>query len=299
MRHIAVLFLLCLAPGVSPALDLENAKKINQTCALCHGIYGQGTPGTLSPRLAGLPAEYLAKELRYYRDGIRDYPPMMVASSIASMTDEDIEDISEYLAGVNLRNLNLPQIPKYPNGDEEEGREMFMDECKTCHRRSGLGKAKKGIPPVAGQYGSYLFSQMKKFQAKERYHDDDPDDETFDELDDGELDNLVAFLTQLPAHGPLKDISPFSVPASGMAGMSPMGGTAGMGEMIAMTADGTLSSMTGMGETSLGISKIAGRFSITPAGDILLSPTNQDMRPVAGLSGDFKVTPDGILFIPR
>ncbi|MEA3274726.1 MAG: c-type cytochrome [Pseudomonadota bacterium] len=293
MIRTGLLLLLCLAPGLSSALDIENAKKINKSCALCHGVYGQGTPGTLSPRLAGLPEEYLAKELKYYRDGVRNYPPMVVASSIAGMTDEDIDDISEYLAGVNLRNLNLPEIPEYPNGKEDEGREVFLDECKSCHRRSGLGKPKKGIPPVAGQYGSYLFGQMKKFQAKDRHHDDDPDDDTFDDFEDAELDNLIAFLTKLPPHGPLEKIEPFAVTMGGMASMGDMSG------MIAMTSDGTLSSMQGMSGGAGGGTKIAGRFRITPTGDILLSPTNQDMRPVAGLSGDFKVTPDGILFIPK
>ena len=116
------------------ALDIENAKKINKTCALCHGIYGQGTPGTMSPRLAGLPKEYLAKEMRYYRDGTRNYPPMVIASSIAQMSDADIDDISDYLAGVNLRNLKLPKIPAYPNGDHRAGKELFREECKFCHR---------------------------------------------------------------------------------------------------------------------------------------------------------------------
>jgi len=216
-RTLAVLLCFMLLPGLARALDIENAKRINRTCALCHGIYGQGTPGTLSPRLAGLPKEYLAKEMRFYRDGVREYAPMVVASSIKSMSDKDIDDISEYLAGVNLRNLNLPRIPEYPNGDRMVGRETFLDECKGCHRKTGLGKPHKGIPPLAGQYGSYLFGQMKRFQAKERHHDDDPDDDTFDEWKDGELDNLVAYLTRLPPHGPLEDLEAFSL--AGMTGM--------------------------------------------------------------------------------
>ena len=294
MLRAGLLLLFFLAPTLAPALDIENAKRINKTCALCHGIYGEGTPGTLSPRLAGLPAEYLAKELRYYRDGVREYAPMVVASSIKGMSDEDIDDVSEYLAGLDLRNLNLPKIPAYPNGDGSEGKEIFKDECKSCHRKTGLGKPKKGIPPLAGQYGSYLFGQMKKFQAKYRYHDDDPEDDTFDEWDNEELDDIVAFLTKLPPHGPLKEPGPFSVSMAGLTdSMSAMSG-----DMIAMTSSGRLAAKNGKAQES-GHIKIAGRFKITPEGDILLKPVNQDMRPVAGLSGDFKVTSDGIVFLPR
>ena len=67
-----LLLSLLMIPCAAYALDAENAKRINKTCALCHGQYSQGTPGMLSPRLAGLPKEYIAKEMRYYRDGTRD-----------------------------------------------------------------------------------------------------------------------------------------------------------------------------------------------------------------------------------
>jgi len=287
MRAHAISFLLILAPGLSQALDIENAKRINRTCALCHGAYGQGTPGTLSPRLAGLPEEYLAKELRYYRDGVRNYDPMVVASSVDSMTDKDIDDISEYLAGVDLRTLNLPKVPRYIRGDAKEGERYFMEECKSCHRPSGLGKEEQGIPPVAGQYGSYLFGQMKRFQKKERYHDDDPEDETFDDLEDKDLDNLVAFVTTLPAHPPQPEPEPESFQLA-MAGMS---------GMIAMASDGTMSAM--QGTSAKGANPVAGRFRVLPSGDIVLSPTNQDMRSLTGLSGDFQITNTGILFMPR
>jgi hypothetical protein len=164
-----------------------------------------------------------------------------------------------------------------------------MEECKSCHRKTGLGKPKKDIPPVAGQYGSYLFNQMKRFQKKERHHDDDPDDETFDELADSDLDNLVTFIPGLPPHGPIDDARPFGLGTSK---------TASMNGMIAMAPPkGTLVSMQG-GEATGPAAKIAGRFKILPTGDILLSPINQDMRQVTGLTGNFKVTADGILFMP-
>lgn len=284
MIQRVVLILFILLPGLSHALNIENGKKINRTCALCHGDYGQGTPGTLSPRLAGLPAGYLEKELKYYRSGKRSYAPMVIASSIKKMTDEDIKDISEYLAGVNLRNLNLPQIPEYPNGEKDKGYKIFKKECKSCHRKTGLGKPKKGIPPIAGQYGSYIFGQIKKFQAKERDHDDDPDDETFDEWSDAELDDIIAHLTNLPAHEPLDEASKFTVGMTGSEGMVGM-------------VSGKEVSLQGMSGTE-DATNITGRFRITPIGEIVLNPLNQDMRSVAGLSGNFRITPTGILFIP-
>jgi cytochrome c553 len=217
---------------------------------------------------------------------------MVIASSVDSMTDKDIDDISEYLAGVNLRTLNLPEIPAYTKGDAERGEEYFMDECKGCHRTTGLGKPEKEIPPLAGQYGSYLFNQMKRFQEKDRHHDNDPEDETFDGLEDEALDDLVTFLTTLPAHGPLDKVEPFSLQAES----SPESEMTD--EMIALGSGGTTVATQTTGEAHKAM-KIAGRFKVLPTGDILLTPINQDMRPVTGLSGDFEVTEDGLLFIPR
>jgi cytochrome c553 len=245
----------------------------------------------LSPRLAGLPKEYLVKEMKYYRDGVREYAPMVVSSSISSMTDEDIDDISEYLSGIDLRAMNLPQIPSYTRGDPGEGEELFGDECKFCHRKSALGKPEKGIPPLAGQYGSYLFNQIEKFKARDRYHDDDPEDETFDDYAEDELDHIIAYVTRLPVHPQLDEMrGMFTLGMSGMS-MSGMDAMQGMARTIlsAPQQDTEIASPD----------TIAGRFKITPTGEILLNPNNQDLRSVAGLTGEFKITSGGILFIPK
>lgn len=291
LRTILSLGLMLLSVA-SMALDIKNAKRINKSCALCHGVYGQGTPGTLSPRLAGLSADYLAKELEFYRSGRRDYLPMTVASSIERMSDNDIRDISEYLAGINLRNLNLPVIPKYDRGDKAEGEEEFMNECKTCHKKNGLGDLKKGIPPLAGQYGSYIFSQFKKFQSKDRYHDDDPEDETFDNYNEAELDNLIAFVTDLPPHEALAPTpTQFTLKMGGMAGINAKENKS----LVKTIEEGNTDRI----EWSKGALRISGHFRVTPTGEIVLNPSNQDLRAVAGTAGQFKVIEDGILFIPN
>ncbi len=287
IRWILSSFILMLIPGIAGAIDIANAKKINQRCALCHGIYGQGTPGTLSPRISGLPAKYIAKELRYYRDGTRTYAPMVLASRIKSMTDKDIEDISQYLAGINLRNLGLPKVPRYHRGNRKKGARIFREECHFCHGKTAQGKPKKGAPPLVGQYGSYLFKQMNRFRERSRYHDDDPEDDTFEDYEEKDYDNLVAYLTSLPIY-------------TGQAGMAGMAGMEGMMGMMRSMAS-MLSMMGGM-ESMAGARanlNIAGHFRITPTGEIVLNPLNQDMRAVAGLSGDFRITSEGIVFIPK
>ncbi len=287
MRTLISLLLFLTGIWVSgvQAYDLENARRINKSCALCHGMYGQGTPGALSPRLSGLAAGYLKKEMKFYRDGTREYAPMTLASSIKKMSDKDIEDISEYLAAIDLEAMDLPEVPVYP-GESQKGREIFLDECKGCHRRSGRGKPKKDIPMVAGQYGIYLHNQLKKFQARDRYHDDDPDDDLFDEYDDETLKALVASLTVLTRQQTeerrlvvVKAKIAVKEKATGMTSMEPAKSTtlADVCEVGCSTAD----------------DEFAGRFRITPSGELVLSPKHKDLRKLAGAEGVFKVNEKG------
>jgi cytochrome c553 len=77
-------------PGMTA--NLANGEKMNDSCALCHGIYGQGAPGKLSPRIAGLPKEYLIKSIKEYRDGEhRKYGLMVYTAQLDKVSDSDIE----------------------------------------------------------------------------------------------------------------------------------------------------------------------------------------------------------------
>ena len=196
MKILLSILLLGLTSLTAQAADLANGQEINKSCALCHGNIGQGTPGKLSPRLAGLPKEYLIKATKEYRDGVRVNPLMIKTASIDKMTDADIEDISTYLSMIDIRpdpRFNISQAA----GDHSKGKEIYMDECKTCHARDGYGKPKKDAPPIAGQQVEYLYQSMKMFQFKNRMHDNDKEDETFDDLKDSDLINLTSFLATL------------------------------------------------------------------------------------------------------
>lgn len=196
MKKLLASIIIAVAPLSIQAADLANGQEINKSCALCHGNYGQGTPGKLSPRLAGMPKEYLIKVTKEYRDGVRINPLMVKTASIDKMTDADIEDISTYLSMIDMRPDARFDIVASA-GDVKEGKEIFNDECKTCHAKDGYGKPKKDAPPLAGQHTEYLYQSMKMFQFKSRLHDNDEDDETFDDLNDIELTNITAYTASL------------------------------------------------------------------------------------------------------
>jgi cytochrome c553/uncharacterized protein (DUF302 family) len=192
----AALVALCLSTPVFAA-DLANGEKINRSCALCHGAYGQGAPGKLSPRIAGMPKYYLIKAIKDYRDGVRSYPLMNKTSGLDQMTEQDIEDVSAYLASIDLSSDARFNIGPPDTGNVDAGEELFLDECKVCHNKDGYGKERKEAPPLAGQHPAYLYTVMKGFQAKSRIHDNDPEDETFLEYTDEQIINLAAHLARL------------------------------------------------------------------------------------------------------
>ena len=49
-------------------------------------------------------------------------------------------------------------------------------------------------------------------------------------------------------------------------------------------------------EVDPGDAGIAGRFRVTPTGEIVLAPKFNDIRAIAGLSGDFEITANGEIY---
>jgi cytochrome c553 len=67
------------------------------SCAACHGADGRGTT-PLFPNLHGQKAEYLAQQLRAFRDGKRQDPTM--APMAVPLSDQDIADLAAFYASL-------------------------------------------------------------------------------------------------------------------------------------------------------------------------------------------------------
>ena len=140
-------------------------------CATCHGSAADGSAA--SPKLAGIPAYYLAKQLRDYASGAR--ADAIMSAIAGTMKPEDIADVSEYYSGV--RGTPTPPPAAEPDlmalgtrlvtvGDEKK----MVQACEGCHGLEGRGEA-PAIPPLAGQYASYIALQMKMWQEGHRKND--------------------------------------------------------------------------------------------------------------------------------
>jgi len=203
------------AAGETPAVDLELGEEINETCAGCHGEYGQGSIDGEYPRLAGLTAGYIARQLRLFKQRKRINIPMLPYTNDRELPEEDLVSIAAYLASIKLPTKLPPineaefdalkrlqaskkvvNIATYP-GDAEAGHKFYKKECASCHGGDGYGDDKKHIPQLAGQYSLYLLKQVENIRTAERFHDEADDAGIFREYTDAEIAAMLAFLATL------------------------------------------------------------------------------------------------------
>lgn len=78
---------------------------LGQSCASCHGAEGQGTEDKNNPVLAGQYQDYLVQALNDYRSKKRKHDIMN--GNVAKLTDEQIEDLAAYFAGLPSKTNDL------------------------------------------------------------------------------------------------------------------------------------------------------------------------------------------------
>lgn len=215
MRLFFPIFFCFLAVWVSSpavAVDLEKGKEINGTCAACHGEFGQGGKKGEYPRLAGQRVSYIESQLRNFRSRLRLNIPMFPYTQERELSDEDIKDISAYLAGVRLPSkmpaytgkedaLTMLQmadrvmiIPR-AEGNVENGGEIFRKECAACHGETARGKGM--VPMLVGQYTPYLKRQVGLYRQGDRPHDEDSVGGVLSGLTEKDLYDVLAYLTAI------------------------------------------------------------------------------------------------------
>lgn len=95
----AVIVALALFGAVNAvqAADAAAGKAKSSTCVACHGANGMSN-NPLYPNLAGQKEQYLAKQLKAFRDGQRQDPVMTAMAK--PLSDDDIANLAAYYAGL-------------------------------------------------------------------------------------------------------------------------------------------------------------------------------------------------------
>jgi len=160
MQSLRPFRLLLLALFALPAFaqDLAKGKDINGTCAACHGQYGAGGKKGEYPRIGGQRAAYIEDQLRSFRARKRVNIPMYPYTQERELPDEDIKDVSAYLASIELptkwpefkdsddaltRLTAMEKVMIVPRveGNIDNGGAIYQKQCASCHGKTGKGRA--------------------------------------------------------------------------------------------------------------------------------------------------------------
>lgn len=159
-------------------------------CIHCHGLRGEGN-GFDAPRLAGLPAGYLQKQMEDYAAGLRPHEAMReVARSLDS--HERVRVANHY--------ATLPPQAVPPTAQEAIAAEtpaLYARACLQCHGVDGAGTSNG--PPLNGQPAFYLAQQLQDWQLSKRRNDGNHVMlEVAQRLDAGEVRQLSLYLARIP-----------------------------------------------------------------------------------------------------
>lgn len=71
-------------------------------CISCHGPKGSGNPPGVIPTISGQYAKYTAGQLMAFRAGTRSNDPnAMMRDAVRGLTDQQIQAVAEYMAGLH------------------------------------------------------------------------------------------------------------------------------------------------------------------------------------------------------
>ena len=179
LSHVVIGSLLILAWPSAHAAD--GQKIFNQggqnpaamACLGCHGADGKGIAAAGFPRLAGLPAGYLSKQLQDFRSGSRKQAVMEPLAK--ALDDTEIEAISAYLA--KLPADAAPDTRRQQITTDPVARLAIYGDwsrkipgCVQCHGPGGSGVGEH-FPPLAGQPAGYLVAQLNAWRDGSRSND--------------------------------------------------------------------------------------------------------------------------------
>jgi cytochrome c553 len=143
---------------------------VNQVCAGCHSVDGNSVIPA-NPKLAGLNAEYINKQLAEFKSGARQNAIM--SGMVAGLSPQDMLNVAAYYSA---------QQPKPDTAKDQElalnGQKIFrggvqgtgVPACASCHGPQGQGIPAQ-FPRLAGQHSDYTYAQLNAFRLGERAND--------------------------------------------------------------------------------------------------------------------------------
>ena len=138
-------------------------------CANCHGSDGISADPAI-PKIAGMDAGYLRKQLKAFISGQRRNEQMSPVA--ATLSDDDVAALATHFGKQAGRpgQSAVPALVALGKQIYEDGiSERSVPACASCHQSDGAGNVR--FPRVAGQHQAYTLAQLVAFQSGRRATD--------------------------------------------------------------------------------------------------------------------------------
>lgn len=174
MAAIGALALLWTSsPGWTQELSVtpQNAEDTAiGVCGTCHGPDGNSI-NPMFPRLAGQHANYLARQLKSFKEQTRGDPYAIAYmwGMASGLSDETIGALAQYYSRQKTgpgKNHDTATVARgrdiYEHGIPSQG----VPACAACHGPDAQGNDM--FPRLAGQHAEYVLKQLASFQSNMR-----------------------------------------------------------------------------------------------------------------------------------
>ena len=181
MKRILLAGVLCWAAILTHAADAVKSAPDNKAemmargqqiagavCVACHGLDGMSAIAA-NPNIAGMPEQYVAKQLELFKTGVRKNPVMQ--GMAANLSADDMKALGRYYfsqkpkANAVARDAALGAKGQklYRAGKPE----LNIPACAGCHGGAGAG-IPASFPRLAGQWPEYTLEQLKQYATGAR-----------------------------------------------------------------------------------------------------------------------------------
>ncbi len=144
------------------------------SCAVCHGASGEGNEARSAPRLAGLDASYVDRQLDLFASGKRGTEPGDAFGPQMYVIAQSLQPADRKAAASHYASTKSPPPPLTLDQSVagQRGKQAY-ETCAACHGENGMGNADIGAPRIAGQADWYLLASLEAYHSGARGYDDE------------------------------------------------------------------------------------------------------------------------------
>lgn len=153
------------------AIVMQGTAAGATACIACHGLDGAGNADANFPRVGGMDAAYLRKQLLDNKSGQRHSPIMTPVAQ--ALSDAELNAVAAYYS---KQRPNLPATSVDPAqlalGERIARRGIWARDipaCFSCHGPDGRGIG--AFPAIAGQHAGYVAQQIEQWKNGGRHND--------------------------------------------------------------------------------------------------------------------------------